>query len=502
MNEKLIQLAKRRGLLWPSFEIYGGVSGFIDFGPLGTKILRKIENLWRQIFMYPHDFIYEISTPIVMPEIVFDASGHLKHFTDIVLTCSSCKNKYRVDHIIEIDGIETWSLEEIEKYIKENNIRCIECKGEFEKPSHFNLLMKTNIGPLSTDVGYLRPEAAQGIFINFKRMYEIARRKLPFGIVQIGKVQRNEIAPRKGLYRMREFTIIDFEMFYDPQEPNCNLIEKVYSKKIRLLDAEARYKNLGIREMTIEEALKNKIILSEWLAYFMCLSQEFLQRLGIPYEKQYFLEKLPGERAHYSSQTFDHMVIANDEKVEIAGFALRADYDTKNHSIKSGVELKAERIKDGKVVEKFYPHVAEPSFGLERLLLCSLSIAYTEKDGRIILKLPSEIAPYQAAVLPLVSKDNIPETAYKIYEYLKENGIDCIYDDTEYIGKAYAKYDEIGVPYCITVDYQTLSDNSVTIRNRDDWRQIRVEVKNLVNVLNKLLRREIKFEEAGILVKK
>jgi len=166
-----------------------------------------------------------------MPEIVFEASGHIKHFTDIVLTCSSCKNKYRVDQIIEVENIESWSLDEIEKYIKENNIRCIECKGEFEKPSYFNLLMKTNIGPFSTDIGYLRPEAAQGIFINFKRMYEIARKKLPFGVVQLGKVQRNEIAPRKSLYRMREFTIIDLEFFYDPQNPNCNLINEIYSKK-------------------------------------------------------------------------------------------------------------------------------------------------------------------------------------------------------------------------------------------------------------------------------
>jgi len=502
VNNKINDLIKRRGFIWQSFEIYGGVSGFVDFGPIGLKILKKIENKWREFFINRHDFIYEISTPLVMPEIVFEASGHLKHFTDVIVTCKNCGRKFRVDNIIEKEDVDRWDELKIENYIRDNKITCPNCGGEFDKPSKFNLLMKTNISPYASDIGYLRPEAAQGIFINFKKVYELTGKKLPIGIVQIGKVDRNEISPRKGLYRMREFTIIDLEIFYDYKNPKCKYIDEILDKKIRILDINARAKGVKTPyEESIHKLISNGIFKNEWIAYFMYLAQEFMQELGVPYQNQYFLEKFPEERAHYSSQTFDQMIkVSEDTWIEVSGHAFRTDYDLKNHSIKSGVSLTAERIEGNKLIERFYPYVVEPSFGLERIFLCVLENCMQEYKSRIILKLPYEIAPYSAVIAPLVNKDHIVKYAHSLYRELKEEGFDVVFDDTEYIGKIYAKYDEIGVPFCITIDYQSINDDTLTVRNRDDWRQIRIPRKLLKETLMKLLRKQIKFEEAGVLL--
>ncbi|HLI46230.1 MAG TPA: glycine--tRNA ligase [Geobacterales bacterium] len=498
MNNKLIELAKRRGLFWPSFEIYGGMSGFIDFGPIGIKIIDKIEKLWRSHFEKRHDFIFEISTPIVMPEIILKASGHVEHFTDVVLTCSKCGRKYRVDHIIEVEGVEGWSMEEIERYLKEKGMKCPECNGEFEKPYKFNLLMKTNIGPYAGDIGYLRPEAAQGIFINFRRLYELNGKKLPFGVFQIGKVQRNEISPRKGLYRMREFTIIDLEFFYDKENPSCPYIKEIENEKLRILRAENKN---NVLELSIRELIRNEIVLTEWLAYFMYLSKEFIRSVGIDYNKQYFLEKAPEERAHYSSQTFDHMVITSDNTpIEVAGFAFRTDYDLRNHSEKSGNQLVAEKVEGGKVIEKFYPYVVEPSFGIERIFLVAIDAAFKEIKNRTILALPKVISPFDAAIATIAAKDELMKVAKEIYKSLKEKSLDVILDTSEYIGKVYARADEIGIPYVITVDYQSLEDKKVTIRDRDTWKQIRVNISEL-DIIKALIKNEIEFEKAGEIFK-
>ncbi len=492
MNPKLAELSKRRGIFWPSFEIYGGVSGFIDLGPIGVKIMRKIEERWRHYFVNNHEFIYEISTPIITPEIVLEASGHLEHFVDLVLTCSKCGRKYRVDQLIEEKGVEGWDLEKVESYVKEKSIKCPECNGEFEKPSKFNLLMKTTIGPYSDNIGYLRPEAAQGIFVDFRRIYESIGKKLPFGIFQVGKVGRNEISPRKGLYRMREFTIIDLEFFYDKENPDCKYIQEIANRKIRILR-----QNETIEE-TIEYFLNKELIKSEWMAYFLYLAKEFLIDLGIDESKQYFLEKSPEERAHYSSQTFDQMVVLSDgTHIEVSGHALRTDYDLRRHSEKSGVNLMAERIVEGKIVEKFYPYVVEPSFGLERLLLVTLDAAYREIKNRIVLKLPYSVVSYQVAVIPLVRQDQLVNFAREIHLMLKKTNIESFFETVEYIGKAYAKADEIGIPYAVTVDYQSLEDNTVTIRDRESWEQVRVSVRELPQKIKALLNKEINFKDAG-----
>ncbi len=569
--DKIIELAKRRGFFWQSFEIYGGLAGYIDFGPLGTKLKRNIENYWRKFFVEQHqDFIIEIETPVIMPAAIFKASGHLDHFTDFMVTCTSCNRIFRADHLIEEAikiSAEGLSAEELNNVIKEKNIKCPECGGVLGSVQTFNLLMKTTVGPYAGNVAYGRPEAAQGMFINFKRVYDLMGQKLPIGIAQIGRVMRNEISPRQGLLRMREFTIMELELFYDPNNPNCYLLDNVKDKTINLL----LINHKEPIKMTIENALKERIILNEWNAYFMALSQDFVESLGVPKEKQLFLEKSPNERAHYSSQTFDQMVHLEDFGwIEVSGHAYRTDYDLKSHMELSGKNLKAHRkLKEPKVIkhykvmlkmdiagkilrdktpiinnrlqsmnadevisrlerngfieidgikidknmikilteeeiiniEEFVPHVAEPSFGAERLVYVTLENAYTEIEGRIVLKIPKHLAPYKAAVFPLVTRDNLDAKAKEIYNFLRTNNIDVIYDDSEFIGRLYARADEIGIPIAITVDYQTLQDNSVTLRDRDTWAQVRVQISDLPRLINDYINNKKQFLELGPIFK-
>jgi len=569
--DKIIELAKRRGLFWQSFEIYGGLAGYIDFGPLGIKLKRNIENYWRKIFVEQHqDFITEIETPVIMPAAVFKASGHLDHFTDFMVTCTSCNRIFRADHLIEeiintsAEGLPAETLNQI---IKEKNIKCPECGGTLGPVQVFNLLMKTTVGPYSGNIAYGRPEAAQGMFINFKRIYDLMGQKLPIGIAQIGKVMRNEISPRQGLLRMREFTIMELELFFDPNNPKCHLLDNVKNKVVNLL----LINHKEPIKITIEDALKEKLILNEWNAYFMAISQDFVEGLGVPREKQLFLEKSPSERAHYSSQTFDQMVHLEDFGwIEVSGHAYRTDYDLKSHMELSGKNLKAyRRLKEPKIIkhhkitlrmdvagkilkdkvstinnklqsmnaeeviemlekngfieidnikldknmlrilieeetiniEEFIPHVAEPSFGAERLVYVTLENAYTETEGRIILKIPKHIAPYKVAVFPLVTKDNLDVKAKEIYNLLRTNNIDALYDDSEFIGRLYARADEIGIPIAITIDYQTLQDNTVTLRDRDTWAQVRVQISDLIKLINEYINNQKQFLELGPIFK-
>ncbi|NHV45698.1 MAG: glycine--tRNA ligase [Candidatus Verstraetearchaeota archaeon] len=563
--DKIIDLAKRRGFFTTSCEIYGGVAGFLDFGPIGTLLKRNIENKWREFFIYKHyGLIYEIETPIVMPSKVFEASGHVEHFTDFIVECLSCHRKFRADHVIlyqvgEISGLEGKSAEELEKIIQENNIRCPECKGKLGKVSKFNLLFTTNVGPYSENIAYMRPEAAQGMFVNFKYIYTIMREKLPIGLAQIGKVLRNEISPRQGPIRLREFTIMEIELFFDPKNPECHLLNEVSNEKINLLTENIIIKgeNKPI-ELTIEEAIKEKIILSEWQAYFMALSKIFLEKIGVPKNKQMFIEKLPNERAHYSAQTFDQVVeLERWGWTEVSGHAYRTDYDLLRHQNYSGQDLKvfrrftipkkeyriiaipkidiinniiknndiatkiisiiknkkAEELKKelerGSIIiddieirpefvefkteeititgEHFIPHVSEPSFGAERLVYVAMEYAYREKNNRIILSLPKDIAPIKVAVFPLVNKDGLREKAIEVYNMIKSKGFIVEFDDDGSIGRRYARADEIGIPLAITIDYKTMEDNTVTIRNRDTWEQERISISNIIEYLNNFL---------------
>jgi len=567
------ELARRRGFFWQSYEIYGGAGGFVTYGALGAKLKQNIERKLRELFVNKLG-ILEIESPIISPSKVFEASGHVDHFKEPMVECLKCKKRFRADHLlqefakIEESETEKLSLKELKKTIEKNDIRCPDCGGAFDKPKHFLTMFKTTIGPYSEAVGYGRPEAAQGIFVEFRRLYEMAREKLPFGVLQIGHALRNEISPRQGLIRLREFTIIDLEFFFDPEEPNCFLLKDIENEKLRLLLAEAKLQGSEeITEVPVREALEKGYIKAEWQAVFMTYAKKILTDLGVPAEKQRFIEKLPWERAHYSLQSFDQQVyVERWGWVEVSGHAYRTDYDLKRHMEFSGEDMHiykeyekpveretlalkplmsklgpvfkteaakiAEMLSRGdpeevessmrkngyymlgkyrvlpehiemirqKVVERgrrFIPHVVEPSFGSDRLVYAALEYAYHVKEDRAVLSFPRDIAPIQVGVYPLVSKDGLPEKALELHKMLLDEGFVAEYDEAGSIGRRYARADEIGIPLGITVDYETLNDNTVTIRERDSWKQVRSQVEDLPELLRNYFRWKIDFEDLG-----
>ncbi len=341
------ELARRRGFFWQSYEIYGGAAGFATYGPLGAKLKQSIERKLRELFVNRLG-ILEMESPVITPGKVFEASGHIDHFKEPMVECLKCKKRFRADHLLQEfakiseSEAEKLSLKELKAAIEKHNIRCPECGGAFGEPKLFLTMFKTTIGPYSEAVAYGRPEAAQGIFVEFKRLYEMAREKLPFGVLQMGHALRNEISPRQGLIRLREFTIIDLEFFFDPEEPNCHLLKDVENEKLRLVLAENRLRGSEeITEVTVNEALEKGYIKAEWQAVFMAYAKQLLTGLSVPAESQRFIEKLPWERAHYSLQSFDQQVyVERWGWVEVSGHAYRADYDLKRHMEFSGEDMR------------------------------------------------------------------------------------------------------------------------------------------------------------------
>jgi glycyl-tRNA synthetase len=568
--ELVADLARRRGYFWPSFEIYGGVSGFLDLGPLGTAMKRRIIEKWLDTFIRKHGFV-EISTPVITPERIFEASGHVAHFKDLMIECLSCKRRFKADSLLkEAANIEAeaFSPSEIEQTINEKQIRCVECGGQLSKPEYFSTMFRTTIGPYSESVAYGRPEAAQGMFVDFKRIYESVREKMPMAIAQIGTVLRNEISPRQGPIRLREFTIMEFEFFYDPEESRCPYIGEVADKEIRILPLQLRDK--GIEEpitATIRQILDEKFVTSEWSAYFMGLSQQFMSSLGIPPANQRFLEKSPKERAHYSSQTYDHEILLDRWGwVEMAGHANRSNHDLSSHIKGSGADLtvfkkydepvtrrervarsidsalgpafKAQAATVRKLIEsakstdiersikekgfymadgfkilpahvrfdwietkesgrRFVPEVVEPSFGAERLLYAALEYAYTQTKDRVVLNIPIDIAPIQVSVFPLMAKDGLDEKARTVCEVLRRARFDVDYDESGTIGRRYARADEVGVPIAVTIDYDTLKDETVTLRDRVTWKQVRTPAASLVDNLRAYFEKSCPFQKLG-----
>jgi glycyl-tRNA synthetase len=506
--EIVSEMAKRRGYFWPSYEIYGGVSGFLTFGPLGSLLKKRIEDKFRSFYIRPLG-ILEVETSVIMPGNVLEASGHVENFKEPTVECIKCQRKFRADHLLQEFGemtdteTEKLTLQAVMDEIKKRDIRCPECGGNFNKAEQFMTMFTTTIGPYSDAIGYGRPEAAQGIFVEFKRIFESARERLPLGVVQIGHALRNEISPRQGPVRLREFTIIDIEFFLDPENTKCDRLHEVENDKLRLITAENKLK--GATEpitVTVKEALNKGIIKEEWQAYFMALAKKFLVELGVPEEQQRFIEKLEWERAHYSVQGFDQEVyLERWGWTEVSGHNYRTDYDLSRHMKASGVDLTAfkESENGGR---RFIPHVIEPSFGLDRLAYVALEYAYTKKKKRTLLSLSRDIAPIQANVFPLVSKDGLPEKAKEVYQMLIKEGFTVEWDESGSIGRRYARADEAGTPLGITIDYQTLEDGTVTLRDRDTWRQVRSEIDNLSELLHAYFRNKIDFEGLGQLIER
>jgi len=373
-SERFMRLVMEHGFFYPSFGIYRGkaeVGGFYDYGPLGVELKRNIIEKWRRIFIQPYDFIVEVETPIVMPKVVFEASGHLEHFTDSITECTRCGRKYRADHLIEEElgrmGVsvktEGLSLDELDSLIRSHGIKCPVCGGELGPVVSFNLLFQTTIGPYSDNIGYLRPETAQGMFVSFPEVFNLTGRKLPLGIAQIGKVCRNEISPRQGLIRLREFTQMEIELFFDPRDPNCPYLDELDVKLRILPEDDIRAGRREPRELSPRDAVGEGFVPNEWMAFFMGLATIYMNELGIPIDHQYFLAKLPEERAHYAAASFDQMVFSERFGwVEVSGHAYRTDYDLSRHMRFSGHDLTVERkLKEPREVEevRVYPNPAK-----------------------------------------------------------------------------------------------------------------------------------------------
>jgi glycyl-tRNA synthetase len=570
------ELAKRRGFFWNSYEIYGGVGGFVTYGPLGTRLKQNIENKLRELFV-KQTGILEMESSTITPGKVFEASGHVDHFKEPMVECVKCNKRFRADHLLEeyakiaSADAEKMSLKEIQAALEKNGVTCPDCEGTFNKPQQFLTMFETTIGPYAGATGYGRPEAAQGIFVEFNRLYAMAREKLPFGVIQIGHALRNEISPRQGLIRLREFTIADLEFFFDPEEPQCHLLKTVENETLRLLLAETRLKDSEETvELTVKKAIAKKIIRAEWQAFFMAMAKKLLIELGVPAEKQRFIEKLPWEKAHYSSQSFDQEVhVDRWGWVEVSGHAYRTDYDLTRHMKASGADMrvykeyatpvekeqmvvkpvmaklgpafKKEAAKVAELLSKaepeevaaslkkngyytvenykilpehvdiarqktvvrgtrFIPHVVEPSFGSDRLFYVALEYAYGVKDDRVLMSFPRGIVPVQVGVYPLMGKDGLVEKAMEVHKLLADCGFMTEFDEAGSIGRRYARADEAGVPLGITIDYDTLSDGSITIRDRDSWRQVRSLIKDLPELLQKYFHGKINFKDLGALL--
>jgi glycyl-tRNA synthetase len=465
-NKKIEQIAKMRGFIFPSSEIYGGLSGFYDYGHLGLKLKTKIEKSWRDFFLKPDD-ILEISSRTISPEAVFKASGHLDSFVDPITQCKKCKSMFRADTMIEEKTgkfVEGLSVEGLTKIIKEENVKCPKCKGELDNVKVFNLMLKTTIGPVEGNIAYLRPETAQGIFTNFSFIARSARAKLPFGVAQIGPSFRNEISPRQWIIRIREFNQMEIEMFINPAKMGeCPNFSKFSKEKLRLMTREAQKENEDILEITAEDAVKNGIVPNKWMAYFLAKEMIWYKSLGIPFESLRHRHMLPEETPHYSKGNFDLEIKFDFGWKEVVGNAYRTDHDLKSHSKNSGKDMS---IIDNN--EKIVPHVIEPSFGIERAVYGILLNCFVEdkERGWDWFRFPAKIAPYAVCIFPLVKKDGLEERARHIYNHLKEQ-FDVFYDGSGSIGRRYARADEIGTPFCITIDYDSMKDNSVTIRDRD-----------------------------------
>lgn len=493
----IVELAKRRGFFWPSFEIYGGSSGFYTYGPPGALLKLRIEALLRNFFINEEGCLL-LEEPVLTTKDPWVASGHIESFTDMTIECEKCGEPYRADHLVEDKTkkpTEGLSLPEVYKLVVKNKITCPKCKGKLGSVYDYNLMFPTTIGPGKNKVeGYLRPETATTTYLDFKRLFQAGRSKLPLGVIQIGKAFRNEISPRTALVRLREFHQAEIQFFVDPLKKRHSPLKG--GTAIEVLTKQDQVKGVGSSRMKIWDLTKKKLA-NELIAYYLGVSVALFGRMGIDKKKLRLRQHRDDERSFYSSDTWDVEFLSETfGKVELVGIADRGDYDLKRHQDMSKKSM--EVMVEGR---RFIPNTIEVAYGIDRPLLCILESSLQSDGDRTYLKFPAEIAPYQAVVLPLVKKDGIPEKAREIYRLLRDAGFYVLYDE-EYIGKAYYRQDEIGTVFAITFDYDSLKDKAVTIRFRDNQKQVRVKIAELPKILGDLLGDKIPFEKAGKLIRK
>lgn len=445
--QKVVSLSKRRGFIFPGSSIYGGLANTYDLGPLGVELKRNIINLWWKEFVHNHPEIYGLDTSVLMSPKVWQASGHTESFTDVMLDCKNCQNRTRADHLIENKlsdiKVEGKSPQQLAKIIKDEEINCPVC-GQFDwtKPRLFNQLFQTEVGIITDrkNTAYLRGETAQGMFVNFKNVVDSIHPQLPFGLAQVGKAFRNEITLGQFTFRVLEFDLAEFEYFVKKEE------------------------------------------WSQWFDFFKEKTENFAHLLGVPQDKLRWRSHTKDELSHYSEKTQDLEYQYPFGFKEWFAVAYRTDFDLKNHMEKSGTDL---RYTDPHTQEKFIPHVIEPTFGITRSLTTVLINSYwqDEANDRTVLKLPFHLSPYKAAVFPLVkNKPDIVAKAKQVHGLLYQD-YTTAWDDRGNIGKRYYTQDEIGTPFCITVDYDSLDDDAVTVRHRDTTGQKRISINKLDNYL-------------------
>lgn len=447
--DKVVALAKRRGFIYPGSDLYGGLANTYDYGPMGVELMRNIRNLWWDTFVHKKDDIVGLEASLISHQEIWKASGHVGGFSDALVDCKSCKTRMRADHLIEdsLDQkVEGLSTEELTKIITDNKVKCPKCgKSDWTDVRKFNLLFPVHMGIVEGDqsLAYLRGETAQGMFVAFKNILDSTRVKLPFGVAQVGKSFRNEITPGNSVFRTLVFEQAEIEYFFDPEK---NDWENLYE---------------------------------DWKSQL----QNFIEKkLGIKPENLRWRTHTDEERSFYSKRTEDLEYKYPFGFKELWGLAYRTNYDLSQHEKFSGKEL---RVIDSQTGEKVLPHVIEPAVGVDRMFLMVMCDAYYEDTSRVVLKISPKLAPVKAAVFPLLAnKEELVQKAQQVYADVKQSVSGFVaFDARGNIGKRYLSQDEVGTPYCITVDFQTLEDGTVTIRDRDTAEQIRINIQELNSYL-------------------
>ena len=471
--EQIMQLALERGFYFPSCEIYSDAqAGFWEYGPTGVNLKNKFIELWRRELVR-RDRMWEIDGSQIMSENVFVASGHLASFADPIATCTKCKSIFRADKMIaEITSItipENADLSEFDRVIEEKKIVCPKCKGSLGNIKKFNMMFKVGIGAQG-ESAYLRPETCQSIFVDFPRLFKTMRGKLPIGIAQIGKSFRNEISPRQSLLRLREFYQAEIEVFCNPDKlDDLAKFSEVENTQIRIMVDEA------IKSMTCKEALDSGLVPNKLVAYYLGLLVEFYQKTGIDVSRSRFRKLGEKEKAFYATVAFDFEVETNTGWLELVACNYRSDYDLKSHANTSKEKFE---VMDDET--KVLPHVFEISMGIDRSLYTMIEHRLREdkENDRVVLSLEPYLSPVHVGVLSLVKKDGLAEKTEEVYIMLRKK-YDAFLDHSGAIGRRYRRLDEIGAPFAITIDHQTLEDNTVTIRNRDSMSQERIKISEL-----------------------
>jgi glycyl-tRNA synthetase len=447
--EKIVSLAKRRGFVYPGSEMYGGLANSWDYGPLGVELRNNIRQLWWDFIVRRRDDVVGIEAALIMNPKVWEASGHVATFHDPLVEDKETHERFRLDHLLEAAGVNVSGMDFAQMSAKVEEMGLKSPSGNLlTEPKQFNMMLKTHLGPVSdeSNAAYLRPETAQAMFVDFKSVVDTSRKKLPFGIAQIGKAFRNEITPGNFIFRTREFEQMELEYFFAPPKDETDWQEKFNYWKEQFY---AWFEMIGLKRESIHE-------------------------LEVPVE----------DRAHYSKRTVDFEFDFPFGRKELYGLAYRTDFDLKSHEESSGVSTK---YRDQETGEEFWPHAIEPTWGVDRTMLAVLCESYTEEADRVVLKLPAKLAPYKAAVSPLLAnKPQLVEKARGVYDELRQHFM-IAWDDRGNIGKRYKAQDEIGTPYCIVIDFDSLEDEAVTVRDRDTQEQQRVKISELSTFLFKKL---------------